>query len=270
MPESPDPTLLQPAGFPRANRYDVDWQVRNAMGPNPLWLLERLCDHLELRPGMRMLDLGCGRAATSIFLAREFGVQVCAADLWIAPTDNARRIQEAGVAAQVLPLRVEAHTLPFAEEWFDAIVSIDAYHYFGTDAFYLGQVIRFLRPGGRLAISVPGTVREVGDEFPPYLAPHLTPNDLATFKTPEWWAALWRRSGLVEVECAELVPDGAALWRRWSEGCLTWGRATGHWPGGPPEPGPEELTEQAIRMLDADRGTTLGFPMVVARRLTET
>lgn len=266
MPTPPDSSLLLPPGFPRANRYDVDWQVQNAMGPNPLWLLEPVCERIDLRPGMRVLDLGCGRAATSIFLAREFGVWVCAADLWVAPSDNARRIEEAGVPDRVLPLRVEAHALPFAEEWFDAVVSIDAYHYFGTDALYLSQLVPLLRHEGRVGISVPGTVRDLGDEFPGHLAPQLTPNDLGSFKTSAWWAALWRRSGLVEVESAEPVPDGWALWRRWTEGCLAHGRATGHWPQGPPGRDPETSTEEALHMLDVDGGATLGFSMVVARR----
>ena len=267
MSSAHDRGLLLPPEFPRSNRYGVDWQVRNAMGPNPLWLLERLCERIDLQPGMRVLDLGCGRAATSIFLAREFDVSVCAADLWIAPTDNARRIEEAGVAGRVLPLRVEAHALPFAEDWFDVIVSIDAYHYFGTDALYLAQLAPLLKRGGRLGISVPGTTRELGDEFPAHLAQEFSPADLGTFKTPAWWSALWRRSGLVEVECAEPVPDGLALWRRWAEGCLIHGRATGHWPGGPPGQDPETSTQALVRMLDADAGTTLGFSMAVARRL---
>jgi ubiquinone/menaquinone biosynthesis C-methylase UbiE len=41
------------------------------MGPNPLWLTEWLCELMDLRPGMRVLDLGCGRAPSSIFLAFE-------------------------------------------------------------------------------------------------------------------------------------------------------------------------------------------------------
>jgi cyclopropane fatty-acyl-phospholipid synthase-like methyltransferase len=36
---------------------------------------------MNLQPGMRVLDLGCGRALSSIFLHREFGLQVWAADL---------------------------------------------------------------------------------------------------------------------------------------------------------------------------------------------
>jgi cyclopropane fatty-acyl-phospholipid synthase-like methyltransferase len=50
--------------------------LENQMGPNALWLAEWLAEALSLKAGMRLLDLGCGRAMTSIFLAKEFGVQV--------------------------------------------------------------------------------------------------------------------------------------------------------------------------------------------------
>jgi cyclopropane fatty-acyl-phospholipid synthase-like methyltransferase len=46
------------------------------MGPNVLWLTEFVCEAMDLRAGMRVLDLGCGKALSSIFLAREFAVQV--------------------------------------------------------------------------------------------------------------------------------------------------------------------------------------------------
>ncbi len=39
------------------------------MGPNPLRLTECLCEAMELRPGMRILDLGCEKALSSVFLA---------------------------------------------------------------------------------------------------------------------------------------------------------------------------------------------------------
>jgi cyclopropane fatty-acyl-phospholipid synthase-like methyltransferase len=44
-------------------------------------MAEWLTSALDLRPRMRVLDLGCGRATSSIFLHREFGVQVWATDL---------------------------------------------------------------------------------------------------------------------------------------------------------------------------------------------
>src|SRR5205085_2973143 len=65
--------------FPRASQYHPDWVIANASGgANALWLTEWLTSALELRPGMRVLDLGCGRASSSIFLRREFEVQVWA------------------------------------------------------------------------------------------------------------------------------------------------------------------------------------------------
>jgi cyclopropane fatty-acyl-phospholipid synthase-like methyltransferase len=64
---------------------------------NALWLTEWLSEALDLRSGMRVLYLGCGRAMSSIFLRREFGVQVWATDLWFHPSENFRRIRDAGV-----------------------------------------------------------------------------------------------------------------------------------------------------------------------------
>lgn len=63
--------------FPRASRYNPEWILAGVSGgANPLWLAEWLSGAMDLRPGMRVLDLGCGRALSSIFLHREFGVQV--------------------------------------------------------------------------------------------------------------------------------------------------------------------------------------------------
>ena len=66
---------------------------------------------------------------SSIFLAKEFDLQVWATDLWISATDNYQRICEAGLEDRVFPIHADAHALPFADEFFDAIVSLDSYHY---------------------------------------------------------------------------------------------------------------------------------------------
>jgi hypothetical protein len=60
--------------FPRAAKYNPDWVLATVSGAaNPLWLSEWLAAAMDLRPGMRVLDLACGRAASPIFLRREFG-----------------------------------------------------------------------------------------------------------------------------------------------------------------------------------------------------
>ena len=71
--------------FPRSAKYHPEWVLASVSGAaNALWLSEWLASEMDLRPDMRVLDLGCGRAASSIFLRREFGAQVWATDLWFS------------------------------------------------------------------------------------------------------------------------------------------------------------------------------------------
>lgn len=151
--------LLVNERYPRSGAYSARWMVENAMGPNPVWLTEALTGSMRLEPGMRVLDMGCGTALSSIFLAREFGVQVWATDLWVSPAENWARIMQAGVQDRVQPVHAEAHALPFAEGFFDALLSVDAYHYFGTDDLYIGYFSRFVKPGGLIGVIVPASPR---------------------------------------------------------------------------------------------------------------
>ncbi len=54
----------QPDLYPLTSKYDPAWLLSLDMGPNPLWLLGDLVADLQLKPGMRVLDLGSGRGAT--------------------------------------------------------------------------------------------------------------------------------------------------------------------------------------------------------------
>ena len=124
---------------------------------------------MALEPGMRVLDMGAGRAVSSIFLAAEYGVEVWANDLWISATDNWARIRAAGMEGKVHPIHAEAHDLPYAEGFFDAILSMDSYQYYGTDDLYLRRFSAFVRPGGRIGIAVPGMHRDFDGPVPEYL-----------------------------------------------------------------------------------------------------
>jgi cyclopropane fatty-acyl-phospholipid synthase-like methyltransferase len=233
--------------YPRSAAYSRDWAVENLMGPNALWLVESLTQVLPLQPGMRVLDLGCGKGLTSVFLAKEFGLEVWATDLWIGATDNLGRFEAAGVANRVFPIHAEAHALPFAHGFFDAIVSMDAYHYFGTDDLYLSYLAPFLRAGGRIGIVVPGFVREV-EELPEHLAPYWDPA-LWSFHTPAWWRRHWERSELVAVTHADNLPGGSRDWEAWLAATVAANPAV-----------------QEHEMVRVDAGRTLGFTRVVATR----
>jgi cyclopropane fatty-acyl-phospholipid synthase-like methyltransferase len=250
---------LKPVEFPRSALYDPEWVLENTMGPNVLWLTESLSELMTLQSGMRVLDMGCGKAVSSIFLAKEFGVQVWATDLWIDVNDNRRRIAEAGVDDLVFPVYAEAHALPYAESFFDALVSFDAYHYFGTNDLYLGRYFApLVRPGGQIGIVVPGVAKEFEDDPPAHLAPTWERDwEFWSFHSPAWWRNHWGRTGLVDVEVADLVPNGWRLWADSDEASLELGFV-------PPEFA--EHVPQMIETLRTDAGSNLGFTRVVARR----
>ena len=145
--------------FPRASGYHPEWVLAGVSGgANPLWLTEWLTESLDLRPGMRVLDLGCGRAMSSVFLRREFDVQVWATDLWFSASENIQRVRDAGVEDGVFPVHADARSLPFAEGFFDAVVSIDSFMYYGTDDMYLNYLARFVKPGGPVGIALAGLI----------------------------------------------------------------------------------------------------------------
>lgn len=202
--------------FPLSSKYDIEWINENEMGPNSIWLSEFLLNDMNIEKDMRILDLGCGKAISSIFIANEFKVQVWATDLWINATDNFSRIIEFGLEKDVFPIHADAHNLPYADNFFDAIVSIDAYHYFGTDEMYLNKLLKYLKPGGQIGIVVPGVIKEFNSVIPKRLEAFWEPY-LFTHHGPAWWKALWNQSGLVNVETADLMNDGYKIWLKWDK-----------------------------------------------------
>lgn len=236
--------------FPRASRYNPEWIVAGASGgANVLWLTEWLAEAVELRPGMRVLDLGCGRASSSIFLHREFGVQVWATDLWCDPSTNLRRVCDAGVEDGVFPIHADARALPFATGFFDAVLSLDSFVYYGTDDTYLNYVARFLRPGGVLGIAGAGVMQEFEGPIPEHLQAWWEPG-LCCLHSAPWWRRHWERTGIVSVELADALPEGWRFWREWQRVIS-------------PDNHPE------IAALEADGGRWLGYVRAVARRRPE-
>lgn len=194
----------------------MKWITDGNFGANPIWLTEWLSSDLDLRSGMRVLDLGCGMAKSSVFLAREFGVHVTAADLWCTPTENYRRVCEMGMQDLITPVQADARDLPFAHQSFDAIVAVDSFQYFGTDMLYLPYITQFLKPEGAIAFASAGLCRDVGPDIPPHLNQFWN-SDAWCLQTSDWWRQHWTRTGLVSVANSETMLDGWRCWLRWAE-----------------------------------------------------
>lgn len=234
--------------FPRATRYHPCWITAAVSGgANPLWLTEWLSEAMDLRPGMRVLDLGCGRALSSLFLHREFGVQVWAVDLWHSASENFERIRDAGADHGVFPLQTDARNLPFALGFFDAITSIDSFVYYGTDDLYLNYLARFVKPGGQLAIAGAGFVKEIETSVPSHLADWWATEQPYLLHSADWWRRHWEKTGIVQVEFADTLPEGWRFWLGWLQLIA-----------------PENVRE--IRAIEADQGRYFGYVRAVARR----
>jgi cyclopropane fatty-acyl-phospholipid synthase-like methyltransferase len=202
--------------FPLSAKYDIKWVIENEMGPSSLWLMEFLVGKIELRKGMRILDLGCGKAISSIFLAKEFGVQVIAADLWISASENMKRIKESKMEEQIFPINVEAHNLPFAEECFDVIVSADSYQYYGTNELYLENIIKYLKINGQIGITVPSVMKEYENEIPEKIKPYWQ-SDMYTHHKIGFWEKLWGHTEKIRIENTEIMPNGYKNWLLWDK-----------------------------------------------------
>jgi len=196
--------------------FEVDFLLHNMMGPNCLRLVEELTQKIAWpSSSMRVLDLGCGTGLTSIFLAKEYNAQVFAVDLWINPSENFERIIQFGLEDKIIPIYAEAHELPFARNYFDAVISIDSFHYYGADADYLDTcLIPLVKENGVIAVSVPGLKKDFfNDEVPPELQPFWVEN--MNMYSMQWWKTLWEKSpNITSVECFSHVCHEAA-WNEW-------------------------------------------------------
>ena len=210
--------LITDEKYPLAAKYDPEWMYANKMGGQCLWLVESLSRIMELNPGMRVLDMGCGNALTSIFLAKEFGITVFANDLWIDPSDNWKRVCAAGVQNLVFPIRAEAHALPYANEFFDAIVCINSFQFYGTaDTYISDHMAHLLRPGGQFGLALWGPDKELYGAVPAELDATWWP-DFYYFHSLDWWRWHFEKTRLFALETGDdLDGDGVRVTQQWAK-----------------------------------------------------
>ena len=114
-------------------------------------------DRLDLQPGHTFLDLGCGNGRHS-FEGAARGAHVIAADLDpAAPALTQEMLQGLDIdASQVTAgLGADALRLPFPDATFDRIVVSEVLEHIPDDASALSEIARVLKPGGRVAATVP-------------------------------------------------------------------------------------------------------------------
>jgi cyclopropane-fatty-acyl-phospholipid synthase len=181
--------------------------------------LDLICRKLELRPGQRLLDIGCGWGSLAIHAARHYGVDVLGITLSPAQVELGReRVAEAGLAARV-ELRVTDYR-DLGADSYDAIASIGMAEHVGESQIdaYAGQVARVLRPGGRALnhaiahISAQPAGAHIGGPFSDrYVFPDSEVLNLSRVQLA------FERAGMESLHIENLHLDYAETLRHWAQ-----------------------------------------------------
>lgn len=203
--------------YPLSQKYNTPELMAKIMGPNPIKLEEELLADCNLPQGSVVCDLGSGQGLTSVFLAKEYGFKVYAADLWSNPEENRKFFSQMGLTDdQIIPVKADATDLPFNPEFFDAVISTDSYNYFGRDAAYLdAKLLPFVKKNGYVYIAVPGMKQDCHDDLPAELLLSWTPEQLDYIHDTTYWADLVSRCKGAEVISVTEMESNDEVWADW-------------------------------------------------------
>lgn len=200
-----------------SKKYDTPELQSKIMGPNPVKLEEELLIGHKIPKGAVVCDLGSGQGLTSVFLAKEYGFTVYAADLWSDPEENRVFFSEMGLSEeQIIPVKADATDLPFDKEFFDAVVSTDSYNYFGRDPEYLdAKLLPFVKKGGLIYIAIPGMKKDCHDNLPKELLLSWTPEQLEYMHDVDYWKNIVSMSKDSEVVSVKEMKSNDEVWADW-------------------------------------------------------
>ncbi len=130
-------------------------------------LLRRMAQSLAAGPGATIIDVGCGRAGPSLWVARETGAALVGVDLAsVAVEHAARRAQEFGVADRAHFEVGDCTALRFAAHTFDAAMSVDVLWMVPDRPAALREGARIVFTNWDCDLAPPGTPPPVPDHRP--------------------------------------------------------------------------------------------------------
>lgn len=146
--------------------------------------LDLICRKLDLQPGMRLLDVGCGWGSLILHAAEHFGVHATGITLSAQQRDHiAKRIADRGLSDKVTVRLQDYREFGATGEQFDAVSSIEMGEHVGEGQYsdYAGILFAALKPTGRLLLQQmsrhQGTAPGGGAFIEAYIAPdmHMRP-----------------------------------------------------------------------------------------------
>jgi cyclopropane-fatty-acyl-phospholipid synthase len=137
-----DENMVYSCAYFRDGSEDIDRAQRQK--------LDHICRKLMLKPGDRLLDIGCGWGGLLYWAAQHYGVTGVGITLSERQCDYARQWIAAGQLAGKVDIRLQDYRDLRSHEQFDKIVSVGMYEHVGLRnlSCYFATVKQLLRPGG--------------------------------------------------------------------------------------------------------------------------
>lgn len=156
--ESPESEFLKIMGlyfhwgyWPDPERADMTVQGTRAAMEG---LTTRLMKELRIRPGMKVLDVGCGLGGTIDYLNQKHnGLDLTGLNIDPRQIELARNSVKARPENQVSFVVGDACELPFADDSIDQLSAVECIFHFPSREEFLREAMRVLKPGGRLVFS---------------------------------------------------------------------------------------------------------------------
>jgi cyclopropane-fatty-acyl-phospholipid synthase len=217
--------------------------------------LEMVCTKLDLKPGMRVLDIGCGWGSFAIHAAERHGVKVVGITLSPPQVERGQRVAAERGLSDSVDLRV-ADYRELADEPFDAVASIGMVEHVGANQIdvYARQVARLVKPGGRILNHGIARLRHTDAEAGPFSERYVFP-DAAPLHLSRIQLAL-ERAGIETEHVEGLRSDYAETLKHWARNLEdNLDRAT-------QLAGPERIRVWRLYLRAARRGFESGFTSI--------
>lgn len=157
------------------------------------------------------------RGVTSVFMAKEYGFKVYATDLWSNPDENRKYFYSLGLDENsIVSIKADSTDLHFDKNFFDAVVSVDSYNYFGRDENYLdNKLLPFVKNEGYIYIAIPGVKNDCHDNLPKELLLSSTPEQLDYMHDIKYWENIFNKSNDSEIIKIEEMESNEKVWNDW-------------------------------------------------------